>query len=131
MADKLLLTPKMKVVHMIFHVSMLHKCLSGPSRITHVEDIYATQNISCEKVPVANLDCQVRMLWSKETASVKVLWTNKIKEEMTWEIEESFKFKHPYLFHSMGGNNEAIMIGCDPTFEDECSEGGDDVTPHT
>ncbi|XP_059302353.1 uncharacterized protein LOC132054327 [Lycium ferocissimum] len=43
-------------------------------------------------------DRQVRKLRNKEIASVKVLWRNDNREEMTWEAEEAMKIKYPHLF---------------------------------
>lgn len=63
-------------------------------------------------------------------ASIKVLWMNKGKEEVTWEAKEDMKSRYPHLFCTMGDNNESIMMGHDSTFEDEYFEGGDDVTPN-
>jgi len=64
-------------------------------------------------------------------ASIKVLCRNNSKEEMTWEMKEQMKSTYLHFFQAMGGNNEVIMMGCDPTFEDDYSKGGDDVTPNT
>ena len=37
-------------------------------------------------------------------ASVKVLWQNNYREEMTWEAEDEMKNKYPYLFPVPEGN---------------------------
>ena len=38
-------------------------------------------------------------------ASVKVLWQNNNREEMTWEAEDEMKNKYPYLFPVPAGNS--------------------------
>ena len=40
---------------------------------------------------MAILDRQVRRLRTKDVASVKVLWKNNNREEMTWEAEDKMK----------------------------------------
>lgn len=59
-AYKLELPHVLNVVHPIFHVSMHPKFLGDPSYITPIEDVQVKEDLSYEKVPVANLDRQVR-----------------------------------------------------------------------
>ena len=56
------------------------------------------EKLTYEEVPIAILDRQVRRLRNKEVASVKVLWRNNNREEMTWEAEEKMKSMYPRLF---------------------------------
>ncbi|XP_059310854.1 protein TIC 100 [Lycium ferocissimum] len=77
---------------------MLRKCVRDPTKIVPASDIQVTERLTYEEVPVAILDRQVRKLRNKEVASVKVLWRNDNREEMTWEAEEAMKIKYPYLF---------------------------------
>nr|XP_009619353.1 uncharacterized protein LOC104111376 [Nicotiana tomentosiformis] len=74
------LPTKLGEVHPVFYVSMLRKCLSGPSYITHVEDIHVTEDLSYEEVPMVILDRQIRNLQTIEVALVKVLWRNRDRE---------------------------------------------------
>ena len=53
---------------------------------------------------MAILDRQVRKLRNKEVVSVKVLWHNVTKEEVTWDAEELMKKKYPQLFSPASGN---------------------------
>ena len=77
---------------------MLRKCVGDASRITPIEDIQVTRDLTYEEVPIAILDRQVRRLRNKEVVSVKVLWRNQQVEEVTWEAEEAMKLKYPHLF---------------------------------
>nr|XP_016445916.1 PREDICTED: uncharacterized protein LOC107771107 [Nicotiana tabacum] len=108
---KLDLPPELEAVRPVFHVSILLKCLSDPSRTTPIEDIQVTEDLSYEEILVAILDCQVRKLRTNEVASVKVFWRNNNKEEMTWEAQEDMKSKYHHLFHTTGGNNDTTMAG--------------------
>ncbi|XP_059306889.1 uncharacterized protein LOC132058381 [Lycium ferocissimum] len=85
-------------VHPVFHVSMLRKCIGDPSRVFPVDDIQITEELSYEEQPIAILDRQVKRLRNKDMASVKVLWRNNNREEVTWEAEEQMKKKYPHLF---------------------------------
>nr|XP_009799828.1 PREDICTED: uncharacterized protein LOC104245832 [Nicotiana sylvestris] len=97
-AYELDLPSELEAVHLVFHVSMLRKCIGDPSRITAMEDIHIAEDLSYAEVPVAILDRQVRKLRTKEMVSVKVLWQNNNIEEMTWEAEVEMRKKHPHLF---------------------------------
>ncbi|XP_019240651.1 PREDICTED: uncharacterized protein LOC109220646 [Nicotiana attenuata] len=99
------------VLHPVFHVSLLRKFLSNPSRSTPIKDIQVTKNLSYEEILVAILDRQVRKLQTKEVSSVKVLWRNNNIGVMTWEAEEDMKSKYPHLFHTTGDNNETTIMG--------------------
>ncbi|CAN4099442.1 unnamed protein product [Withania somnifera] len=70
---------------------------SDPSRITPIEDVQVTEDLTYEEVPIVILDRQVKKLRNKEMASVKVLWRNPQVEEVTWEAEETMKSKYPHL----------------------------------
>ena len=89
-------------IHLAFHVSILRKCVGDPSRVVQVEDVQIIEVLSYEETPVAILDRQVRILKTKEVASVKVLWRNKNREEVTWKAEEDIRSKYPHLFHTPG-----------------------------
>ncbi|XP_059287700.1 uncharacterized protein LOC132040996 [Lycium ferocissimum] len=97
-AYELDLPPDLESVHPVFHVSMLRKCIGDPSRVVPVDDVQVTEQLSYEEVPIAILDRQVWRLRTKDVASVKVLWRNNNREEMTWEAEEDMKFRYPHLF---------------------------------
>ena len=94
----------LEAVHPVFHVSMLRKCIGNPSRIFPVDDIQVTEQLSYDEQPVTILDRQVRRLRTKEVPSVKVLWRNNNREEMTWEAEDEMKKKYPHLFPTSTGN---------------------------
>ncbi|KAH0661672.1 hypothetical protein KY284_026603 [Solanum tuberosum] len=94
------LPQELSIVHLVFHVSMLRKCVGDPSRVTPIEDVHVTRDLTYEEVPIVILDRQVRKLRNKEVAFVKVLWRNEQEEEVTWEAEEAMKLKYPHLFQT-------------------------------
>ncbi|XP_060211715.1 uncharacterized protein LOC132639273 [Lycium barbarum] len=98
LAYELELPSEPQVVHPVFHVSILRKCIGDPSKIIPVNDIHVTENLSYEEEPISILDRQVRRLRTKYVASIKVLWKSRDMEEMTWEAEAEIKSKYPHLF---------------------------------
>ena len=82
-AYELELPQELSMVHPVFHVSMLRKCIGDPSRITPIKDVQVTEDLTYEEVPIAILDRQVKKLRNKEITSVKVLWRNQQAEEIT------------------------------------------------
>ncbi|XP_070028963.1 uncharacterized protein [Nicotiana sylvestris] len=97
-AYELDLPSDLESVHLVFHVSMLRKCIGDPSRVVSVGDIHVTEQLSYEETPIVILDRQVRRLRTKDVASVKVLCRNNNLEEMTCEAKEDMKSRYPYLF---------------------------------
>ncbi|XP_069145458.1 uncharacterized protein [Solanum lycopersicum] len=67
---------ELAVVHPVFHISMLKKCIINPSLIIPTENIGIKYGLSYEEIPVQILDRQVAKLRKKDITSVKVLWRN-------------------------------------------------------
>lgn len=74
---------------------MLRKYLPDPSHVIELQEIHQDGSLSCEEVPVALMDRQVKKLWTKNIPSVKVLWRHHSHEEITWEAEDEMRAKHP------------------------------------
>ncbi|WMV08998.1 hypothetical protein MTR67_002383 [Solanum verrucosum] len=100
-AYELELPSEMDLVHPIFHVSMLRKCVGDPNAIVSLEVVGVVEdNLTYEEVPVQILDRQVKRLRNKYVASIKVLWRNQQVESATWEAEADMQRRYPYPFHS-------------------------------
>ncbi|KAH0683066.1 hypothetical protein KY289_020818 [Solanum tuberosum] len=87
-AYELELPQELAVVHLVFHISKLKKCMSDRSLIIPTEDIGSKGRLSYEEIPLQILDRQVLKLRTKEVASVKVLWRNQFVEEATWKLRK-------------------------------------------
>ncbi|XP_055800384.1 uncharacterized protein LOC129869798 [Solanum dulcamara] len=74
-------------VHLVFHVSMLRKCVGDPNTIVPLGNVSVEDNLTYEEILVDILDCQVKRLRNKEVASIKVFWRNLEVESATWEVE--------------------------------------------
>ncbi|WMV59113.1 hypothetical protein MTR67_052498 [Solanum verrucosum] len=91
---------ELAVVHPIFHISFLKKCVGDPTSIVPLESVVVKDSLTYEEVPVELLDRQVRRLRNKEVASVKVLWRSQSVEGAIWEAEAAMKAKYPHLSFS-------------------------------
>ncbi|XP_009764534.2 uncharacterized protein LOC142161986 [Nicotiana tabacum] len=97
-AYRLALPPELSFIHLVFHISMLRKCISDSSQIIEAPTIPLDEKLSYEEEPMAIVDRQVRNLRSREIMFVKVLWRNHTIEEATWEVEKDMQAKYPHLF---------------------------------
>ncbi|XP_069154544.1 uncharacterized protein [Solanum lycopersicum] len=79
------LTSEFALVHPVFHVSMLKKCIGNPESILPIEGLGVTVNLSYEEVLVQIPDREVKRIMYKEVVSVKVLWENHLVKGATWE----------------------------------------------
>ncbi|XP_075504515.1 uncharacterized protein LOC142541955 [Primulina tabacum] len=99
-AYRLALPPDLDKVHNVFHVSMLRKYVSNPIHVLRHEPLDLMPNLSYHERSVQILDRRVKVLRNKEIGIVKVLWSNHVIEEATWEPEEEMKQRYPDLFTS-------------------------------
>ena len=71
------------------------------------------ENLSYEEEPVAILDREVHKLRSREIASIKVQWKNRLVEESTWEKEADMQERYPHLFTDSGTSFCHCFSSCD------------------
>ena len=79
-AYELDLTTELAVVHPVFHISLLKKCVGDPAFVMPLESVAVKDSLSYEDVLVDILDLQVRKMRNKEIASIKVLWRSQSVE---------------------------------------------------
>ena len=83
MAYELEFPVELAAVHLVFHISLLKKCVADPNSVVPLESVTVKYSLSYEDVPVEILDCQVRRLRNKEITLHKVLWTSRSVERVT------------------------------------------------
>ncbi|WMV45512.1 hypothetical protein MTR67_038897 [Solanum verrucosum] len=89
---------ELESVHLIFHVSMLKKCVEDPTSIVPLEGLGVDESLSYEEVPVEIFDWQVKKLRKKKVASLKVLRRNHLIEGATWEAKADMMSRYPHSF---------------------------------
>ena len=72
------LSSELTLVHPVFHVSMLKKCIGDPESIFPIEGLDVEENLSYEEVPVKILDRQVEKFLKSEVDFVRMLWKNHV-----------------------------------------------------
>ena len=97
---ELALPTELAFVHLVFHVSMMKKCLGDPTSILAIDGLGVGEDLSYEEVPAEILDRQVKWLRNKDIATVKVLGRNHLVEGATWEAEADMRSRYPHLLSS-------------------------------
>ncbi|XP_074299938.1 uncharacterized protein LOC141631125 [Silene latifolia] len=92
------LPPALERVQKVFHVSQLRTYVSDPTHTLEPELVEIDEQMSYVEVPKEILDRKVRKTRNGETALVKVSWTHRNVEEVTWEAKASMRQKYPDLF---------------------------------
>ena len=98
MAYRLALPPMLARVHNVFHVSMLRKYIPDRNHVMAYEPLQLREDLTYEEQPVRIVDKKEQELSRHTIQYVKVQWSNHIKREATWELEEEMREKYPYLF---------------------------------
>ena len=85
------------MVHNVFHVSQLKKCLQVPNEAVEIEGLPLQPNLTYIEHPVKILDEKERVTRNNVVKFYKVQWQNHSEDEATWE-QESYILKHyPHL----------------------------------
>ena len=89
----------MDKVYNVFHVSMFKKYVGDES---HIISDYGELNVqpdtTYEEKQIKILYTQDKILNKKTIRLVKVLWSNRGREEASWEKEDDMKKEYPHLF---------------------------------
>ncbi|KAI3678914.1 hypothetical protein L6452_38218 [Arctium lappa] len=97
-AYRLKLPVELGGIHDTFHVSNLRKCVADESVVVDLEDVEVNDKLAYVEEPVDILDRKTKRLRNKNIPLVLVKWKFHKGAEMTWELEEEMRAKHPQLF---------------------------------
>ncbi|GKB32139.1 hypothetical protein Tco_0871540 [Tanacetum coccineum] len=91
----------------MFYVSNLKKCLSDESLVIPLEELRVDDKLHLVKEPVEVMDHKIKQLKRSRIPIIKVRWNSKRGPEFTWEREDQFKQKYPYLFTKTAPSSSA------------------------
>nr|GFB62603.1 putative reverse transcriptase domain-containing protein [Tanacetum cinerariifolium] len=97
-AYKLDLPEELSRVHYTFHVSNLKKCHACKPLVVPLDGFHFDDKFHFVEKPVEIVDRKVKRLKRSQILLVKVQWNSKRGPEFTWEHEDQFRKKYPYLF---------------------------------
>jgi hypothetical protein len=84
-AYQLELHPQLSVVHDVFHVSQLKKCLRVVEEQVSSEDLVMGEDLLYQEYPIKVLDTPKKVTRNKTIKMCKVQWSHNIEEHTTWE----------------------------------------------
>jgi hypothetical protein len=87
----------LSVVHNVFHVSQLKKCLWVPTEVVEIEALPLQLNLSYAEHPVKILDEKERVTRNSVVKFYKVQWQHHSEDEATWELESYILKHYPHL----------------------------------
>jgi hypothetical protein len=96
-AYQLSLLESLSVVHDVFHVSQLKKCLRVPEEQLPIEDLEVQEDLTHIEKPTQILETADRVTRRSTIRMYKVKWGHH-SEEATWERKDDLKAKYPKLF---------------------------------
>ncbi|GKF69190.1 putative reverse transcriptase domain-containing protein [Tanacetum coccineum] len=97
-AYKLELPQELSRVHSTFHVSNLKKCYSDEPLAIPLDGIHIDDKLYFVEEPIEIMDLEVKRLKQSRILIFKVQWNSRRCLEFTWEREDQFQKKYPYLF---------------------------------
>ena len=98
MAYQLELPQSISLVHNVFHISQLKKCLRVPTDAIDLESLELQPGLTYEEHPIAILDHEERKVKRSMVKYVKVQWSNHTEDEATWERENRLRQEYPVFF---------------------------------
>ena len=95
MAYRLDLPTNLSVVHDVFHISQLQKCLRVPQQVVEVLEVQIGLDLTYQEYPVRVLDQKERSTRRRTIKFYKIQWSNHTEDEATWESEEYPRANYP------------------------------------
>ncbi|GJW55377.1 putative reverse transcriptase domain-containing protein [Tanacetum coccineum] len=85
---------------------LLLKCLADENLIILLDEIQLDDKLHFIEEPVEIINREVKRLKQSRIPIVKVRWNSRRGPEFTWEHEDQFKNKYPYLFAEKEGTDK-------------------------
>jgi hypothetical protein len=87
-AYRLQLPETLSVVHNVFHVSQLKKCLQVPDRTVEITDVALELDLTYSEHPIRVLDQKDRITRRRTLKFYKIQWNQHTEDEATWETQD-------------------------------------------
>ena len=97
-AFELELPEKLKLIHNVFHVSQLRKCLKVPDEPVSHEELELQADLTYVEKPAKILAEIWKQLRKRAIKYCKVQWKHHPEREATWEKEDDLREAYPELF---------------------------------
>jgi hypothetical protein len=94
-AYQLKLPSHMSVIHDVFHVSQLRKCVRLPMEVLPEPKLEIEPDLSYQEHLVKVLDQKERSTRARSIRMYKIQWSNHSEEEAAWETEDFLRSRFP------------------------------------
>jgi hypothetical protein len=94
-AYRLQLPETLSIVHNVFHVSQLKKCLQISDRTINVVDVALEPDLTYSEHPIRVLDQKDRITRKRTLKFYKVQWNQHTEDEATWETQDFLEKNFP------------------------------------
>jgi hypothetical protein len=94
-AYRLQLPETLYVVHNVFQVSQLKKCLRVPDRTVEVTDVVLEPDLTYSEHPIRVLDQKDRVTRRKTLKFYKIQWNQYFEDEATWKTQDFLNKNFP------------------------------------
>jgi hypothetical protein len=94
-AYRLQLPETLSVVHNVFHVSLLKKCVRVPDRTVEVMDVALELDLTYSEHPIRVLDQKDRVTRKRTLKFYKIQWNQHTEDEATWETQDFLEKNFP------------------------------------
>ena len=109
-AYRLELPAQLSVVHNIFHISQLQKCLRVPEKVIDIEKLQLEPDLVYPEYPIKIVDRKTRVTRNQTSDFYKVQWSNHSERKATWETEEFVRTKCPELLQAYRGTHQFLTL---------------------
>jgi hypothetical protein len=99
-AYQLELPQQLSMVHNVFNMSQLKKCLRVPEEQAPLEDLVTGEELAYQEYPIKVLETSERVTRNKTIRMCKVQWSHHFEDEAMWEREEDSKAEFLDFFMS-------------------------------
>ncbi|XP_035832699.1 uncharacterized protein LOC118481645 [Helianthus annuus] len=94
-ANKLNMPDELNVVHNVFHVLNLKKCLSYETLIVPFKELTTDDQLHFIEEPVKIIDKEIKTLKHNKILIVRIHWNSRRGPEFTWEREDQMMPNYP------------------------------------